>query len=205
MQVIAFNGSPKKDGVIGKGLKILAETLGKEGIHTRIVEVGGTVIRGCVDCRKCRDLGRCVFDDDVVNECAEMVRAADGVILGSPVYYGGIAGTMKAFLDRLFFPGLRLDRKAGLAVASLRRTGGIGVFHQLTNYLTLGRAVIVPSVYWSVIHGNSAEELDRDLEGLQILEIEGRNMAWLLNALALGTRELPLPPDPPRTATNFIR
>ncbi|MDR2158961.1 MAG: flavodoxin family protein [Treponema sp.] len=205
MNVIAFNGSPKKDGVVRKGLRIIAGELEKEGIGTEIVEVGSSIIRGCVDCRKCRELKRCVFNDDMVNECAEKVRAADGIILGSPVYYGGIAGTMKSFLDRLFFPGLRLDYKAGVVVASLRRTGGIDTFHQLNNYLTLGRAVIVPTVYWSVIHGNSEEELGRDLEGLQIMEVEGRNMAWLVKALALGKKEIPLPPEQKRVATNFIR
>jgi multimeric flavodoxin WrbA len=204
MNIIAFNGSPKRDGVVKKGLRIVAGELEKEGITTEIVEVGGEIIRGCVDCRKCRELGRCVFDDDMVNGCAEKVKAADGIILGSPVYYGGIAGTMKSFLDRLFFPGLRLDCKAGLAVASLRRTGGIDTFHQLNNYLALGRAVIVPTVYWSVIHGNSAEEFSQDLEGVQIMELEGRNMAWLVKALALGKKELPPLPEFQRVYTDFI-
>ncbi|MDR1899848.1 MAG: flavodoxin family protein, partial [Treponema sp.] len=102
-------------------------------------------------------------------------------------------------------PGLRLDYKAGAVVASLRRTGGIDTFHQLNNYLTLGRAVIVPTVYWSVIHGDNEEELAQDLEGLQIMEVAGRNMAWLVKTLALGKKELPLPPDPEREFTNFIR
>ncbi|MDR2078324.1 MAG: flavodoxin family protein [Treponema sp.] len=205
MKVIAFNGSPKRDGVVKKGLEIMAGELEKEGIATEIVEVGGEAIRGCVDCRKCRELGRCVFNDDMVNGCAEKAKAADGVILGSPVYYGGIAGTMKSFLDRLFFPGLRLDGKAGVAVASLRRSGGVDTFHQLNNYLHLGRAVIVPTIYWSVIHGESPGELAQDLEGLQIMEAEGRNMAWLLKALALGKRELPPLPELRRVYTNFVR
>ena len=145
-----------------------------------------------------------MFDDDLVNRAAEQINAADGLIIGSPVYYGSVAGNYKCFLDRLFFSGLRLDFKAAAAVVSCRRSGGINAFHQLNNYFNLAMAVIVPSMYWGVVHGNSREELLEDREGLQILETSGKHLAWLVKALALGKREIPLPPQPERARTNFI-
>jgi multimeric flavodoxin WrbA len=183
----------------------MAAELEKEGIGTEIVHVGHLRVRGCMDCGKCRELGRCVFDDDPVNECAEKIKGAGGLILGSPVYYGSIAGAFKAFLDRLFFSGLSLKGKAAAAVVSLRRTGGINTLHQLNNYFNLSQAHITPSVYWEVIHGNNETELLEDREGLQIMELSGRNMAWLIKTLELGKKEIPLPPDPKRLRTNFIR
>jgi multimeric flavodoxin WrbA len=205
MKVIALNGSPHRDGVVGKGIAVMAAELEKEAVEVEVIHAGHLRVRGCIDCRKCRELGACVFQDDPVNECAEKINRADGLILGSPVYYGSIAGAFKCFLDRLFFPGLSLKGKAAAAVVSLRRSGGINTFHQLNNYLNLSQALIVPSVYWDVIHGNSAEEVLRDREGLQIMEISGRNMAWLLKILALGKKEIPPPPDIDRERTNFIR
>jgi multimeric flavodoxin WrbA len=190
---------------VGKGIAVMAAELEKEGIEVELIHVGRLRIHGCIDCRKCRDLGVCVFDDDPVNECAGKIGRADGLILGTPVYYGSIAGSFKSFLDRLFFPGLSLKGKAAAAVVSLRRTGGINTFHQLNNYLNLSQALITPSVYWDVIHGNNGEEVLQDREGVQIMEISGRNMAWLLKILALGKKEIPPPPDLPRQRTNFIR
>jgi multimeric flavodoxin WrbA len=205
MKVIALNGSPHEDGVVHKGIAVMAAELEKEGIDVEIIHVGHLCIRGCIDCRKCRALGACVFNDDPVNEYAEKINHADGLILGSPVYYGSVAGAFKSFLDRLFFSGLNLKGKAAAVVVSLRRTGGIGTFHQLNNYLNLSQAVLTPSVYWEVIHGNNEEEVLEDREGLQIMEISGRNMAWLIKTLALGKKEIPLPQDIKRERTNFIR
>jgi multimeric flavodoxin WrbA len=204
MKVIAFNGSPHEDGVIHKGLSVLAGELEKDGIDVEIVHVGNQKIRGCIDCRKCRQSGRCVFDDDLVNRCVEKLSGADGIVLGSPTYYGGIAGTFKSFLDRLFFPGPDLRYKVGAVVASLRRSGGIGVFHQLNNYLNLAQVIITPGVYWNVIHGNTAEEVLEDEEGLQIMAVTGRNMAWLLKTIAVGKEQIPCPVSEPRKRTNFI-
>ena len=204
MHVIAFNGSPHSDGVIARGISVMKRELEHEGISVEVVHVGGKNIHGCVDCRKCRVLGRCAIDGDPVNECAQKLKSADGVILGCPVYYGGIAGSFKCFLDRLFFPGPDTAFKVGAAVVSLRRTGGIDAFHQLNNYLNLAQIVITPGVYWNVIHGNSPLELAEDEEGLQILEIQGRNMAWLLKTLAAGRRETTLPAQGERKRTNFI-
>jgi multimeric flavodoxin WrbA len=205
MKVLAFNGSPHEDGVVYGGLSVLGEELERAGIAVELIHVGHEKIRGCIDCRKCRKLGRCVFDDDPVNRCAEKLKEADGFVLGSPVYYGGVAGTFKSFLDRLFFPGPDLRYKAGAAVVSLRRSGGIAAYQQLNNYLNLVQAVIVPSIYWNVIHGNNAGELLEDGEGLQIMRVTGRNMAWLIKILAAGKEKIPYPPEDRRVRTNFIR
>jgi multimeric flavodoxin WrbA len=205
MKVIAFNGSPRRDGVVGKGLSVLTGELEKDGIEVEIVQIGSQKIRGCVDCRKCQQLKRCVFDDDMVNRCAEKLPGADGIILGSPTYYGGIAGTFKSFLDRLFFPAPDLRYKVGAVVVSLRRSGGVPVFHELSNYLSLTQVITVPGIYWNAIHGNTAEEVLEDEEGIQIMAAIGRNMAWLLKTIALGKEQIPCPALEPRKWTNFVR
>jgi multimeric flavodoxin WrbA len=206
MKVIAFNGSPHRDGVIGKGLAIMAGVLAKEGIETEVVEAGAEKIRGCVDCRKCRESGsgRCVFTDDIVGSAAGKVNDADGMIMGTPVYYGSIAGTFKCFLDRLFFPGINLEWKPVSAFVSCRRSGGINAFHQLNNYFNLARAIITPSIYWGVLHGNNAKESGEDREGIHVLETSAKNLAWLLRALELGKKTIPLPAQTERVWTNFI-
>ena len=204
MNVIAFNGSPHNDGVVAKGISIIKGELEKEGISVEVVHVGDKNIHGCIDCRKCKTLGHCAISGDLVNECFEKLKAADGVILASPVYYGGVAGTFKSFLDRLFFPGPDLHFMVGATVVSLRRTGGLPTYHQLNNYLNLAQVIITPGLYWNVIHGNTPEELSEDKEGLQIMEIQGRNMAWLLKALEAGKREIQPPSPLKRIRTNFI-
>jgi multimeric flavodoxin WrbA len=204
MKVIAFNGSPHHDGVVAGGISVIKNELEKEGISVEIIHVGDKKIHGCLDCGSCDELDRCVTDDDPVNECREKLLSADGIILGSPVYYGGIAGTFKCFLDRLFFSGPDLKYKVGAVVVSLRRTGGIATFHQLLSYYNLAQIIITPGVYWQVIHGKTQKELAEDEEGLQLMEIQGRNMAWLLKALAAGKREIPIPPPVERKRTNFI-
>jgi multimeric flavodoxin WrbA len=206
MKVLAFNGSPHTGGVVAKGISVMAGELLKEGIETELIQVGGRLIRGCIDCRKCKETGsgKCAIDDEV-NQWREKAPEADGIILGTPVYYGSIAGTFKSFLDRFFFPRPNLRYKAGASVVSLRRTGGISTFHQINNYFLLAQMLITPGVYWDVIHGNTPEELDQDEEGLEIMEIQGRNMAWLIKTLAAGNKEVPPPPPVARRKlTNFI-
>ena len=206
MKVIALNGSPHNSGVIAKGISVMAAELSKQGIETEIIHVGNKHIQGCISCRKCMELGRCVFKGDLVNEVFDKIQAADGLILGSPVYYGGIAGTFKSFLDRLFFSQPDMQYKVGATVSSLRRSGGIAVFHQLNNYFNLAQMIITPGIYWNVIHGNDAEEVAQDLEGLQIMEVQGQNMAWLMKTIAAGKKEVPLPdPITDWKMTNFIR
>ncbi|MDR2942802.1 MAG: flavodoxin family protein [Treponema sp.] len=205
MKVIAFNGSPNNDGVIQNALELMCAELENEGIKTEIVQAGRENTRGCIDCRKCRELGKCAFNDDLVNSAAEKVLSADGIIIGSPVYYGSIAGNFKCFLDRLFFPGLRLEYKAASAIVSCRRAGGINAFQQMNNYFNLTGAFIVPSVYWGIVHGSNRGESLEDSEGLYVAKRSARSMAWLIKALALAKEEIPLPVVEPRPWTNFIR
>ena len=205
MKVIAFNGSPHHDGVIHSALEMMCAELGSAGIETEIIEAGKLNIRGCIACGKCGELGKCVFDDDLVNSAAEKVNMAAGIIIGSPVYYGSIAGNFKCFLDRLFYSGVNLEFKAASAVVSCRRSGGINAFHQMNNYFNLAKAFIVPSVYWGVIHGNDAEELQSDKEGIHVVKTSAQVMAWLIKALALGKKEIPLPVEGERPWTNFVR
>ena len=205
MNVIALNGSPHHDGVAAGGISAMKRELEKEGISVEIIHVGNRNISGCLDCRKCRTIGKCAIEGDPVNECRDRLASADGVILGSPVYYGGIAGNFKCFLDRLFFSGLDMKYKAGAVVASLRRSGGITTFQQLLNYFNLSQIIVTPGAYWHVIHGNTPEEFAQDEEGVQLMEIQGRNMAWLLKTLAAAKKEVPLPPQQERKRTNFIR
>jgi multimeric flavodoxin WrbA len=205
MKVIAFNGSPNSNGVSAHGISIMAAELNKEGIETEIIQIGNLKIQGCLACHKCRELGHCVISTDPVNECFNKIQKADGIILASPVYYGGIAGTFKSFLDRLFFPCPNMNYKLGASVVSVRRAGGISVFQQLNNYFNLAQMIITPGVYWDVIHGDDAGELSDDKEGLCIMETQGKNMAWLLKCIAAGKKETPLPQIPQRVFTNFIR
>lgn len=205
MKVIAFNGSPHKEGVIFTGISTVAAELKEAGIDVEIVHVGDKPVHGCIACGKCREKGLCGISNDIVNECIEKTRAADGIIIGSPVYYGGIAGAFKCFCDRMFYTGLNLNYKVGAVVASCRRSGGIATFHQLCNYLNLAGAVIVPTVYWNVIHGNNADEVREDGEGLFTMKAVGRNMAWLMKTLKEGKASCPVPEPINMVRTNFIR
>ena len=205
MKVIAFNGSPHSDRGVGTGISVMKRVLEQEGITVEVVHLGNMKIQGCLDCRKCMELRRCSIEGDPVNEALEKLKTADGIILGSPVYYSGIAGTFKCFLDRLFFTRPDLKYKAGATVVSVRRTGGIAAFHQLNNYFNLAQVIITPGVYWNVIHGRSEDEFAQDEEGHSIMETQARNMAWLIKALAAGKRDIPLPELPKRKFTNFIR
>jgi len=205
MNVIAINGSPHNDGVVAKGISVIQRELEKNAISVEIIHVGSKNVRGCIDCRQCGETRRCIFQDGGVNDALDKLQTADGIILGSPVYYGGIAGTFKCFLDRLFFAGPTMPFKVGAAVVSLRRTGGIATLHQLNNYFCLAGVIITPSIYWNVMHGNSVKETLEDIEGQQIMEIQGRNMAWLLKTLAAAKEDVPLPPPvTERKRTNFI-
>ena len=205
MKVIAFNGSPRPKGVSAHGVSIIAEELKNEGIETEIIQIGNQNIKGCLACGKCRELGHCFITSDPVNECFDKMQKVDGIILSSPVYYGGIAGTYKSFLDRLFFPGANMKYKVGASVVSVRRAGGVSAFHQLNNYFNLAQMIITPGFYWEVIHGNAQGDLSQDEEGRCAMETQGKNMAWLIKCLAAGKKETPLPELPLRTWTNFVK
>ena len=208
MKVIAVNGSPRKDGNTASALKIMAEELEKEGIAVETVNIGHLAIRGCTACGYCAasENNECVFKDDPVNETAAKIREADGFIIASPTYYAGIAGTMKSFLDRLFYSSSRhFKYKVATAVTAVRRTGGIDTLHQLNNYLDLAQTITPPSQYWTVVYGRVEGEMLQDAEGVQTIRKNAGAMAWLIKVISEGKRTIPIPAEEKRVFTNFIR
>ena len=208
MRVIAINGSPHKNGNTYESLAVITGELQKQGIETEIVHIGNKVIRGCTGCKYCQknEENNCVFNDDAVNETALKMAGADGIILGSPVYYSGIAGTMKSFLDRVFYTKSKYFRyKVCTAVVAVRRSGGVDTFHQLNNYFNLGEMIIVPSHYWSVIHGRNPGEVLLDSEGIQTVREVGKSMTWLMKSLDHAKNVIEKPEREEREWTHFIR
>ncbi|BDV44668.1 FMN reductase [Geotalea uraniireducens] len=211
MKVVAFNGSPHAEGNTWHALKMVTAELEREGIETEIVQVGNKVIRGCIACGQCakNKNERCVLPGDEVNEWLQKMKQADGIILSSPVHYAAVAGTMKSFLDRAFYvAGVNdgmLRHKVGAAVVAVRRSGGLPTFDQLNNFLNYAEMLLPTSNYWNVIHGRAPGEVVRDEEGVQIMRVLGKNMAWLLKLVAHGREAVPPPPREPKTYMSFIR
>ncbi|ABP67979.1 NADPH-dependent FMN reductase [Caldicellulosiruptor saccharolyticus DSM 8903] len=210
MKVVAFNGSPRKEGNTYHAIKIVAEELQKEGIEVEIVQVGDKAIRGCLACGTCAKNRneRCVIDDEV-NEWIQKMKETNGIILASPVHYASISATMKAFLDRAFYVagvnGSLFRHKVGAALVAVRRSGGITAFNQLMQYLNYAEMLIATSNYWNVIHGRLPGEVLQDEEGVQIMRVLGKNMAWLLKLVENGKGNLKEPEKEPKIFTNFVR
>lgn len=211
MNVVAFNGSPRKDGNTFQALSLVAKELEREGIDTEIVQVGHLNIRGCSACGQCAKLKneRCVLPDDGVNDLIRKMKGANGILLGSPVYYSAMAGTMKAFLDRAFYVAgannAMLRHKVGAGIAAVRRSGGLPTFNQLNNFMLISEMIVPASNYWNVIHGARPGEALQDEEGMQIMRVLGRNMAWLIKLVERGSTLVPPPEREAKTYMNFIR
>ncbi len=211
MKVLAFNGSPKAAGNTFHALKMVLEQLEQEGIATEMIHVGGKVIRSCTACNQCRAKRneQCVLNDDEVNGWVQQMKQADGILLGSPVHYAGMAPTMKAFLDRAFYVsganGGLLRHKVGAAVVAVRRSGGLPAFSQLNHYLLYAEMLMPTSNYWNVIHGAAPGEVAQDIEGTQIMRLLGRNMAYLLKLVKHGRGVIEPPAAEAKTPMSFIR
>ncbi len=211
MKVIAINGSPRKEGNTFHALSIIGNELKSQDIEFEILHIGHKAIHGCMACGKCavnKD-EKCSVTTDVVNESVALLKQADGFVLGSPVYYSGIAGTMKSFLDRVFYVsganGGLFRHKVAAAVVAVRRTGGSSTFDQLNHYLTYCELIVATANYWNVIHGRVPGEASQDHEGVQAMRLLGRNMAWLLK-MKEATRNVLIPPErEKKEMTNFIR
>lgn len=205
MKVLLINGSPHSKGCTYTALEHVAIGLNEYDIDTEIVQIGHLPIRGCIACGQCSTLGKCVFDD-AVNEIAKKFEEADGIVVGSPVYYASANGTLTSFLDRLFY-STRFDRtmKVGACVVSCRRGGASSTFDQLNKYFTISQMPVASSRYWNSVHGNTREEVLQDLEGLFTMRTLGRNMAFLLEAVQKQKEEHGLPLMEKRVSTNFIR
>ncbi|MDR3597333.1 flavodoxin family protein [Clostridium sp.] len=210
MKVVAFNGSPKKEGNTFHGIKMVAEELEKEGIEVEIIHVGNKSIRGCLACNGCvrNQNEKCVIQDEV-NEWIQKMKEADGIILGSPVHYASLGATMKAFLDRAFYVTSvnksMLRHKVGASVVAVRRSGGVPTFEQLNNYLNYSEMLMPTSNYWNVIHGTAPGEAKEDEEGRQIMRVLGKNMAWLMKLIEFGKGKIQEPEGEGKIFTNFIR
>lgn len=211
MKVIAFNGSPHKAGNTDRALQILLEPMEEAGIETERIHVGQTQIAACTACGMCAKNRneQCVLPGDPVNEWIQAMKTADGIVLGSPVHYAGVAAGMKAFLDRAFYVagnnGSLFRHKVGASVAVVRRSGGIPTYDGLNRYLQYAEMIQAGSNYWNVIHGARPDEVLQDEEGKQILRVLGKNTAWLLQVLEEGKKKFPAPERERKTATNFIR
>ena len=205
MKVLLINGSPNAKGCTYTALSEVEKVLNKEGVETEIVHVGHKDIRGCIGCRLCKQQGKCVFDD-IVNEIQPKFVECDGIVLGSPVYFAGPNGTLLSFVDRLFYSSPADKRmKVGASVVSCRRGGNTATFDVLNKYFTISQMPVVSSQYWNMVHGNNPEEVKQDVEGLQTMRTLGKNMAFLMKAIALAKEEYGLPEKEVITFTNFIR
>jgi multimeric flavodoxin WrbA len=211
MKVIAINGSPKKEGNTYHALKIVGDELLAGGIEYEILHVGNKLIHGCTACGKCAENRdeKCSLGTDGLNQWVQIVKAADGIIIGSPVHYSGIGGTMKCFLDRLFYVsgsnGNLLRHKVAAAVVAVRRTGGSATLDGLYHYLTYAEMMVATSSYWNVIHGRTPNEVTQDGEGVQVMRVLGKNMVWLLKMKEVTSGSIQPPEPEKKVVTNFIR
>lgn len=209
MQVLAFNGSPHVDGNTAILIETVFKELKKENIETELIHVGKKQLQGCIACMKCWENkdGHCVIKNDMVNECLDKMKNADGIILGSPVYCAGLNSQIKAFMDRTSMVSCANDdlfrHKVGGAVVAVRRAGGVFTFNSLNNYFTILQMIIVGSTYWNMGFGMEKGEVNQDEEGLQTMKNLGRSMAWLIKSIKIANLK---EPDTKREArTNFIR
>lgn len=211
MKVVAFNGSPKKEGNTWHAISMVTAELEKEGIETEIIHVGNKMIRGCVACGECmkNKNEKCVQPGDEVNEWIQKMKHADGIIFGSPVHFSAMGGTIKSFMDRAFYVASvnngMLRHKVGAAVVAVRRSGGLPTFNQLNNFINYAEMLMPTSNYWNVIHGAQPGEAAKDEEGLQIMRVLGKNMAWLMKLVENGRGKVAEPERESKIYFNFIR
>ena len=205
MKVLLVNGSPRANGNIATALKAMAAVFSAEGLETELIQVGHLDIRGCIACGSCHKNKKCVFDD-IVNDLAQKLEQADGMVLGSPVYYASANSTLTACMDRLFFSS-HFDKrmKVGASVAIARRGGCTATFDQLNKYFTISGMPVASSNYWNIAHGMAPGEVNQDGEGLLTVRTLARNMSFLMKSIALGKEAYGLPQKEKHISTNFIR
>jgi multimeric flavodoxin WrbA len=210
MKVLLINGSPHKNGCTYTALEEVMKTLNAEGIDTEIFQVGIKPISGCIACGNCRKLGRCGISDKV-NEFLDIAKDYDGYIFGSPVHYASAGGAITSFMDRVFYADSNAGRKTfylkpAAAVVSARRAGTTAAFDQLNKYFTISEMIVIASRYWNMVHGRTPEDVKQDLEGLQIMRVLGRNMAWFLKCKEAGIKAgVNVPEQEEKIYTNFIK
>ena len=192
-KVLLINGSPRAKGCTAAALEEMIRVFEAEGVETELIQVGNKDIRGCTACGGCHESGKCVFND-IVNETALKFEEADGLVIGSPVYYSSPNGTLISFLDRLFYStGFSKHFKVGAAVVSCRRGGNTASFDVLNKYFTISSMPVASSTYWNMVHGFTAEDVKNDAEGLQTVRNLARNMAFMIRAFADAKERYGLP------------
>ena len=205
MKVLLINGSPKETGNTAFALEQMAEVFAAENIETETIQVGSQLIRGCQGCGACYKLGKCVIND-MVNETAEKLAQADGMVVGSPVYYASPNGTLISFLDRLFYSNSAdLRMKVGASIVCARRGGTTATMDVLNKYFTISQMPVASSTYWNIIHGAKPGQAAEDAEGIRTMRNLAKNMAYMMKAFAAAKDTVALPENEPKTFTNFIR
>jgi multimeric flavodoxin WrbA len=208
MKVMLMNGSPHQNGCCHTALEEISHVLEKNGVESEWIWVGNKPIVGCIGCASCMKTGKCIFNEDKVNEAVERFKSCDGLIVASPVHYASASGAVTSFMDRFFYSGDKADMKLklGASVVSCRRGGASAAFDQLNKYFTISEMPIVSSSYWNQVHGNTPEEVKQDLEGMRTMRVLANNMAYLLKAIKLAKENgLTCPEEEPKVRTNFIR
>lgn len=207
MKVLLVNGSPRAKGCTYTALTEVAKALEADGVETEIFQVGAKPVRDCIACMKCRELKKCVFDDDVANALIERAKTADGFVFGSPVYYAHPSGILLSVLDRAFYAGgYAFAGKPGASVVSARRGGTAASFDVINKYFGITQMPVVSSSYWNMVYGKTPDEVRQDEEGLQTMRNIGHNMAYLLKCMQAGKEQGILPPqNNVSVRTNFIR
>ena len=202
-KVLLLNGSPRKNGCTQAALDEMIKVFAEEGIETELVNVGSAALRGCIACGKCRERGRCVFDD-LVNEVAPVFEESDGLVVGSPVYYSSPNGTLLSFLDRLFY-STPFDKhmKIGASVVSCRRGGNTATFDVLNKYFMISGMPVASSTYWNMVYGRKAEDVAKDPEGLQTMRNLARNMSFLIKAVSEAKEKYGTPKVERTVMTSF--
>ena len=204
MKVLMVNGSPRQNGNTARALKEVAVALAKEGVESEVVWIGVKPVRGCIACGQCKQksLGRCAFDDDIANRIVEKLADADGIVLGSPTYYGQPNGALLAVWQRVCFAaGTRIQGKPAACIAVCRRGGSTAAFQAMNMPFEMLNCPLVTSQYWNIAYGRAEGECGADAEGMQTMRTMARNMAWLIKSL----KDNPPPAREPWQMTSFIR
>lgn len=205
MKVLIINGSPRKDSNTALVLKEMIDVFHYEGIETAELDLGTADIRGCIACMKCREKGKCVFDD-LVNVAADKLKECDGLVVGTPVYYASANGTVVSFMDRLFYSSpYDKTMKVGAAISVARRGGQTTTFDMLNKYFTISGMPVASGQYWNGVHGAVPGQAEEDAEGMQQARTLARNMSFLMKAIAMGKEQYGLPEKEAPQRTNFIR
>lgn len=207
MKVLLFNGSPRANGCTFNALSVIAKILNEQNIETEILQIGTKPVQDCVACGGCKSSGKCVFNNDIVNEWIEKAKTADGFVFGTPVYYAHPTGRILSALDRAFYAGKSaFIHKPAATIACARRGGTTSALDAITKHLTISQMPVVSSTYWNMLYGSVPSESVLDEEGMQTMRNLAVNLAWLLKCIEAGkTVGITAPQAETSARTNFIK